>query len=173
MDTYRYSKEPRGRKYFFAMTDQKNQPQLSQVEQLTEKAMYGIGSITSLVIHTALFIGIFSLKMFGFNIEEILLILTTAVSLEAIYLSIFIQMSVNRNTESLEVVEENIDEIQEDVEDIQEDVEDLEEDIDKIQQEDNEEEDLDKKNLQILTSMEQQLRVMMKEIETLKNNRPQ
>lgn len=78
-----------------------------------------------MVFHTLAFIGIFSLRFFGLKLEDILLILTTAVSLEAIYLAIFIQMTVNRNTESIE-------DLQEDVEDIQEDVEDLEEGIDKM-----------------------------------------
>ena len=84
-----------------------------------------VGTPQSLVFHTLIFIGIFSLRFFGFNLEDILLILTTAVSLEAIYLAIFIQMTVNRNTQSIEG-------LQEDVEDIQEDVEDLEEGIDKM-----------------------------------------
>ncbi len=82
-----------------------------------------IGTPYSLVVHTIIFIGIFALRWFGKSMEEILLILTTAVSLEAIYLAILIQMTVNRNTASLESVEE-------DIEDIQEDVEDLEEEID-------------------------------------------
>lgn len=45
-----------------------------------------------------------------------MLILTTAVSLEAIYLAIFIQMTVNRTSESLEEVEEDIEDLQEDIE---------------------------------------------------------
>src|SRR3989344_3548715 len=72
-----------------------------------------IGTPVSLIIHTLLFIGIFSLRFFGVTTDYILLILTTAVSLEAIYLSIFIQMTVNRATESLEEVEEDIEDIQE------------------------------------------------------------
>lgn len=74
-----------------------------------------IGTPVSLIIHSLLFAGIFSLRLFGLTTDYILLILTTLVSLEAIYLSIFIQISVNRNTESLEEVEEDIEDIQEDV----------------------------------------------------------
>ncbi len=98
------------------------------LEKISIKATEWIGTPISIVIHTFAFIGIFNLGFFGVEIDQILLILTTAVSLEAIYLAIFIQMTVNRNTASLEAVEEDIDELQEDVEDITEDVEDLQED---------------------------------------------
>lgn len=54
-----------------------------------------------------------------------MLFLTTIVSLEAIYLAIFIQMTVNRNTEELQEVGQDIDEIQEDIDEIQEDVDDI------------------------------------------------
>lgn len=66
-------------------------------------------------------------------LDKVLLILTTAVSLEAIYLSIFIQMTVNRTTKSLAGVEKDIDNIQEDVEDLGEDVEDIQEDVDSLE----------------------------------------
>jgi hypothetical protein len=41
----------------------------------------------------------------------VLLVLTTLVSLEAIYLSIFIQMAVNRTAQSIKEVEEDFEEI--------------------------------------------------------------
>lgn len=93
------------------------------VEHISYKATKFVGTPTSLVIHSLLFIGIFSLRFFGISTDDILLVLTTAVSLEAIYLSIFIQMSVNRASQSLEAVEDDIDDLQEDVEDISEDIE--------------------------------------------------
>ena len=74
-----------------------------------------IGTTESIWVHTSLFIVSFLFILAGVRTDTILLILTTAVSLEAIYLAIFIQMTVNRNTESLEEVEEDIEEIQEDV----------------------------------------------------------
>lgn len=112
------------------------QPQkLSVLEKVSIKLTNWVGTPGSIVVHTLLFIGIFSLGFFGFTIDKILLILTTAVSLEAIYLSIFIQMTVNRQGESIEDIEEDIEDIQEDVEDLSEDVEDIGEDIDKIQDE--------------------------------------
>lgn len=93
-----------------------------------------IGSTTSVVAHTFFFIGMFSLYFFGVAFDTILLVLTTLVSLEAIYLAIFIQMTVNQNTQSLKDVEGDIEEIKEDVDEIQEDVEGIEKDIDVIQE---------------------------------------
>ncbi len=76
--------------------------------------------------------------------DRMLLILTTVVSLEAIYLSIFIQMTINYTTRSIEVVEQNIDEIQEDIDEIQEDVDEIQEDVDEIQEDVDEiQEDID------------------------------
>jgi archaellum component FlaC len=71
---------------------------------------------------------IFSLKFLNFSVDQILLILTTAVSLEAIYLSIFIQMSVNKTKLTIAGVEKDIDDIQEDVQEISEDINDDDED---------------------------------------------
>lgn len=84
------------------------------LEKISVKMTEWVGTPWSLILHTLLFAGIFILRQFGFSRDYILLLLTTAVSLEAIYLSIFIQMSVNRATESLEEVEEDIEDIQED-----------------------------------------------------------
>lgn len=66
-----------------------------------------MGSTQSFVIHTILFIVIFIPVLLGWPLDKILLILTTVVSLEAIYMSIFIQRSVNKQSARLdEVVEE-------------------------------------------------------------------
>jgi outer membrane biosynthesis protein TonB len=104
-----------------------------RVKTLIERAIEAIGSISSLVVHTILFIVSFSLAAFGVvEWQTMLLVLTTIVSLEAIYLALFIQITVNWNTQSLREVEEDIDEIQEDVEELGEDVEDIQEDIEEI-----------------------------------------
>lgn len=95
----------------------------------SKKLTQWIGSPQSILLHTVFFISIFSLRFFGVASSDILLILTTIVSLEAIYLSIFIQMTVNKHAEELEEVSEDIEEIQEDVEDIQENVEEIQEDV--------------------------------------------
>lgn len=105
---------------------------MKKLEIISEKLTSSIGTPLSIVIHTLLFVGIFALRFVGYEIDDILLILTTAVSLEAIYLSIFIQMTVNKTTRSLAGVEKDIDDIQEDVDDIQEDVEDLGDDVKEI-----------------------------------------
>ncbi len=93
-----------------------------------------IGSPTSLVVHTIFFVAVFGLQRFGFTVEQILLILTTIVSLEAIYLSLFIQMTVNRQARQIEEVSDDVDDIQEDVEEISKDIDEMLEDVDSIQE---------------------------------------
>lgn len=92
-----------------------------------------VGSTASLIVHTILFAACFVSVLFGVSFEKMLLVLTTVVSLEAIYLAIFIQMTVNRNTASLEEVEEDIDEIQKDIDEVQEDVGEIAEDVEEVQ----------------------------------------
>ena len=122
-------------------------------------------------MHSILFVGIFSLQLLGFHFDTILLILTTAVSLEAIYLAIFIQMTVNRNTQSLEGVEDDIEEIQEDFKDLEDDVEDISEDIDKIQESDEVEEAEELLTKRTITNLEQDLQRLTKDIESLKKQK--
>jgi uncharacterized membrane protein len=101
----------------------------------TEQLTAWIGSRASLITHTVFFFAAFSISVFGFvSYDRMLLVLTTALSLEAIYLAIFIQMTVNANTASLREVEEDIDEIQEDVEELGEDLDEIQEDIGEIQE---------------------------------------
>ncbi len=120
-----------------------------------ERAVALIGSVHSLIAHTVVFVFSFFIALIGLVQWEImLLVLTTMVSLEAIYLSLLIQITVNRHTASLKEVEEDIEEISEDleelgedVEDIQEDIEEISEDIDEIQEdveELNEEDEADR-----------------------------
>jgi low affinity Fe/Cu permease len=77
-------------------------------DRLSDKTAEWLGSTESILLHTILFIGIFALRISGTPLEEILLILTTAVSLEAIYLAIFIQRAVNKQTLKLESAIEKI-----------------------------------------------------------------
>lgn len=89
----------------------------------------------SIIFHSVVFIGFFILTVVNiFPSVTVLLIWNTTVSLEAIYLALFIQYSVNRNTKSLLEVEQDIDEIQEDVEEISEDIDEIQEDVDEIQE---------------------------------------
>lgn len=85
------------------------------LEKVSFKIISWIGTPYSVIFHTLLFIAFPCLAFLGFSLQYVLIIFTTWLSLEAIYLSIFIQMTVNRNTESLEEVEEDIEDIQEEV----------------------------------------------------------
>jgi uncharacterized protein YoxC len=104
----------------------------SRLEHLALTTTRHIGSFYSLVLHSIFFVGIFSLQWFGFNFDQIMLILTTVVSLEAIYLAIFIQMTVNRQAEKLAEVSEDVEDISEDVEEISKDIDDIQEDVEDI-----------------------------------------
>ena len=95
----------------------------------------GIGSPGSVVVHTILFVACFFAvgeEWIGF--QEMLLLLTTVVSLEAIYLSIFIQMTINYTTQELRAVGEDIEELQEDVGEIQEDMGEIQENVGELQE---------------------------------------
>jgi low affinity Fe/Cu permease len=98
---------------------------MTKIDALAVRITNWIGSPSSLLVHSILFISIFALRLLQISLEDILLILTTIVSLEAIYLAIFIQMTVNRHTQRLEEVTEDIEEVQENIEEMQEDIEEL------------------------------------------------
>lgn len=103
----------------------KKLPKITASEKLTK----WIGTPASLFVHTLFFIACLLLIFMGLEPERVMLVLTTIVSLEAIYLAIFIQMTVNRSMESLREVEEDIEELAEDVGEIAEDVEELAEEL--------------------------------------------
>jgi low affinity Fe/Cu permease len=130
-----------------------------------------IGSTSSLVVHTVVFIVSFGLIWFGAPVDKVLLVLTTAVSLEAIYLAIFIQMTVNRNTQSLQEVEEDIDEIQEDVEGIEKDIDEIQEDVDKLEEEEAAEDLHDAATVKTLDTIQNDLQKLLQDIETLKGQK--
>ncbi len=111
----------------------KKQSSMDSIERVAIHATRWIGSTPSLLVHTGLFLFAFLFYFWGFNINTVLLVLTTVVSLEAIYLSIFIQMSVNRQARRLHAVARDVEDIQEDVEEIQEDVEEIQEDVEGIE----------------------------------------
>src|ERR1700733_10781762 len=92
-----------------------------------------IGSTASVSLHTMLFIVSFVLPLLHLvSFERMLLVLTTIVSLEAIYLSIFIQMSINKNNQHIEIIQEDIVELGEDIEELGEDIEEISDDIEEI-----------------------------------------
>ena len=106
------------------------------LEYMSFRAIRWVGSIQSLVFHTAIFVASFLAYFFGGNFQTILLVVTTVVSLEAIYLSIFAQMTLNRHSKDLEGIQEDVEDIQKDVDEIQEDVGEIQEDVEDIQEED-------------------------------------
>ena len=153
-----------------------------RVQAFAQKVTLWIGSPTSIILHTIGFVLFFGCSLFGIPLSTILLVLTTIVSLEAIYLSLLIQMTVNYNTQSLEKVESDINEIEEDFGEIREDVEEITEDIgemeeyieaiaeevEEITEEDKEEVARDKNTKVTLDNIHESLRKLMKEIEELK-----
>jgi len=163
-----------------------------------ERAIVWIGSPTSLVIHSLIFIAFFAVSILKWVAWDLmLLVLTTLVSLEAIYLAIFIQMTVNRQSQSLKEVEEDVGDIQEDieelgenveelgenVEDLKEDVEDIQEDIEELGEdlkEDAEEtpeeraelseaEKREKKQAETLEALTNDVRAILKSLESMKS----
>jgi uncharacterized membrane protein len=110
-----------------------HEPQPSPVATAVEKMIVWVGSITSLVLHSLAFIVFFAVAALHWvGWDTMFLVLTTVVSLEAIYLSIFIQFSVNRQAASLKEVEEDVESIQEDVEELGESVEDIQVDMEEL-----------------------------------------
>ncbi len=143
-----------------------------------------VGSPQSIAVHSLLFISAFLAAYIHLvSFDRMLLVLTTLVSLEAIYLSIFIQISINSANEAIEEVEHDIDEmqedvaeIQEDVDEIQEDVQEIEKDVDEIQEdveELSEEEEAEKKvekaEKATLALIQKDLQKLMKDIEGLQH----
>lgn len=166
------------------MAKKKKQSSFSRsIENASVRMTHWVGTPWSIIIHTFLFIGAFSSLWLGASLEKVLLVLTTVVSLEAIYLSLFIQLSVNRQAAELAEVGKDLDEISEDVdrlEGLEEDVEDLTEDLDRMAHEDDvyeqEEEKKDKATRAALTSIEEHLisvagaiKSLEEEIETLRS----
>lgn len=136
--------------------------EISVLEKVAEKITTWIGSISSIIVHTILFVVAFVLYFWGVNLEKILLIVTTLVSLEAIYLAIFIQMSVNKQSRRLKEVAIDIDEIQEGVEEIEKDIDEIQEDIEEDEENDDEE---------MLERIEGTLGKLIKEIAELKKQK--
>ena len=110
------------------------------LEKVTDGVMWWIGSIPSLIVHSIVFATAFLMPVFGIvSVDKMLLVLTTVLSLEAIYLAIFIQMSVNRSQEHIDDIREDIEEIQDDIEEISEDIDDIQEDIEDIAEDEDDE----------------------------------
>ncbi|OGG58312.1 hypothetical protein A2853_00110 [Candidatus Kaiserbacteria bacterium RIFCSPHIGHO2_01_FULL_55_17] len=143
-----------------------------------------IGSPTSVVFHTFVFVAFFvAAAEEWIDYDNMLLFLTTIVSLEAIYLAIFIQMTINYTTQELAEVSEDIEEMQEDIGEIQEDVGELQEDIEEISEdveemseeeatEEQEEEARKSEQKKTLTDIQADLRKLMQDISRLQQTTP-
>lgn len=74
---------------------------LEKLEKISERTAEWVGSTKSIITHSIAFLMIFLTYFVGVSFATILLVLTTLVSLEAIYLSIFVQMTVNKHSKHL------------------------------------------------------------------------
>ena len=105
-----------------------------QKMNIDEKITGAMGSMKSIIFHTILFILFLTLPLItDLTYDSVLLILTTIVSLEAIYLALFIQISINRQSKALDEVSDDIEEIQEDMEEVSDDVQELNKSVDEIE----------------------------------------
>lgn len=134
-----------------------------------------VGTTSSIYVHTIFFIIMFMLPLLGVSFEVMMLGLTTAVSIEAIYLALFIQMTVNRTTESLEDVEESLEDVEEDLEGlgknlggIEKDIDGLERDIDDILEDEKDDDVHDKKVALMLGKIDARLNELHEEIVEMK-----
>ncbi len=139
-----------------------------KLEKSADKATRWIGSTRSLVVHTIIFLGAFSLPLFGVGLDRVLLVLTTILSLEAIYLAIFIQMTVNKNTKDIEVIQEDVEDIQEDVDEIQKDVEEIQEDVEDIEEDSTEDQMIEQREAHAITAIQTILTQLQRDIDNLK-----
>jgi ElaB/YqjD/DUF883 family membrane-anchored ribosome-binding protein len=140
-----------------------------------ERAIVWVGSPASLAIHTVVFIAFFTVSILKWAPWDLmLLVLTTVVSLEAIYLALFIQMSVNRQSISLREVEEDVEDIQEDIEELGENVEDLKEDVEDIQEdigeisEDESDDARERRHAEMLETLTRDVGAILNYLESLK-----
>lgn len=141
-----------------------------KLEEFAFAVTRSVGSIGSIVVHSILFLGSFGSVWAGLvAFESMLLFLTTIVSLEAIYLSIFIQMTINYQAEDIDEIQEDIDEIQEDVDEIQEDVDEIQEDVEEMTEEEKEEEALQAGQAKTLQEIQTGLKKLITDIERLQD----
>ena len=83
--------------------------ELQKIEKMAVSVTRWVGSGPSLIIHTVLFAGSFLAVYTDIvHFDRMLLILTTVVSLEAIYLAVFIQMTLNLQGQSIAEVSEDV-----------------------------------------------------------------
>jgi uncharacterized membrane protein len=141
-----------------------------KLDKTADVATRFIGSTASLILHTLFFIISFLLPVFHIvSVDKMLLVLTTIVSLEAIYLSIFIQMTVNKNTYDIEMIQDDVDEIQEDIEDIEQDIGEIQKDVVDINEDNEKDLEIEKREEQALMAIQAILTNLQNEINAIKH----
>lgn len=143
----------------------------SKLELLADQFTNWVGSTSSIIVHTILFVAAFVFVAFGVQLNTVLLVLTTAVSLEAIYLALFIQMTVNKNTQSLEDVAEDVEEIEKDIDEIEKDIDEIQEDVEEIEKDDEEDDLHDEATMKSLNELQTHIQKIMQEIQTIKEQK--
>ena len=144
--------------------------ELQKIEKMAVSVTRWVGSGPSLVIHTLLFAGSFLAVYTDIvHFDRMLLILTTVVSLEAISLAVFIQMTLNLQGQSIAEVSEDVEGIQEDVCEIQEDVEELQGDVEDISVEEFIEETEEEQQQKVLASIRDDLQRLLTDVDKLKS----
>lgn len=147
---------------------------MNESEKIKNKALAitrWVGSPASAILHTLLFAGSFlAVKFEWLEFDRMLLVLTTVVSLEAIYLAIFIQMTINYTAQEIEGVGQDIDEIQEDVEELHENVDILQEDVSEMSDEEIAEEARKQEQKKTLVDIQADLRRLLADVERLKQH---
>ena len=155
---------------------------MKQIQKTALAVTRWVGSPASVVVHTLLFIASFLAVRFSYiDFNQMLLVLTTIVSLEAIYLSIFIQMTINYTTQELEDIGEDVEEMQEDIGELQENVEGISEDVEEISEdveemteeeavEEAEEKVRENEQKKTLVDIQSDLRKLMQDIQRLQKN---
>lgn len=102
------------------------------MEALAKKITQWIGTTQSIILHTIFFTGMGLWFLFDASRRDhILLVLTTLVSLEAIYQMLFLQLTVNLQGVDLTQVKSSMEEVNETIEEMQESVEELTEESEK------------------------------------------
>lgn len=79
------------------------------LEKISPRVVAWVGSPSSVVVHTLAFMVVVALRIW-ISTDAMLLVLTTLVSLEAIYLAIFNQMTLNGHTGRLTEIHEDVEE---------------------------------------------------------------
>jgi uncharacterized protein YoxC len=150
----------------------------SDIQRFALAVTRAVGSPTSLVLHTLVFAGSYAIGFLGYvDFDEMQLVLLSLVSLEAIYLAIFIQMTINYTTqelaevgEDIEEMQEDIGEIQENVGELQEDIEDIGEDVEEMSEEEEADEGRKTEQKKALADIQTDMRKLLDDINRLKNN---